>query len=362
MTWKNNIIVELLTHLRSWNLHMDKRKFYITKSQLVDKPKKLGRHIVILGAGASVAAFPSGDANGKRLPTMDNFIEMLGLEPVLERAGVKNIYRNFETVYGELYDNDPESPVLKEIEEIVYAYFDSLRLPSCPTLYDHLLMALRPKDIVATFNWDPFLFDAWNRNKDKVTLPDIVHLHGNVRVAYCQEHPAYGEHGMYCPECGEKLVPTRLLYPVTIKNYGNDTFIKTEWEVLRRGLPHAMTLTIFGYGAPHTDKEAVDLMKSAWDKENRFIERVEIIDIKNKDILWEQWDPFIVRTYLDHEQDYYESRISRYPRRSCEALFNQTVLGQPVENNPLPRDADFESLFSWFEPFIKAECTLDESE
>ncbi|MEW6087649.1 MAG: hypothetical protein AB1498_05040 [bacterium] len=47
----------------------------ITKSQLINKPENLRRHIVILGAGASVAAFPNGDANGKILPTMDNFVE-----------------------------------------------------------------------------------------------------------------------------------------------------------------------------------------------------------------------------------------------------------------------------------------------
>ena len=331
----------------------------ITKSQLINKPEKLRRHVVILGAGASVAAFPDGDANGKRLPTMDNFIKMLCLEPILERGGVKNIYRNFEEVYSELYEHDPESPLVKGIEETVYTYFNSLRLPERPTLYDHLLMSLRPKDIVATFNWDPFLFDAWNRNKDKVPVPEIVHLHGNVRVAHCPEHPAYGEHGMICPECSRELIPSRLLYPVTMKNYSDDTFIKTEWEVLKIGLKQGMTLTIFGYSAPTTDKEAIDLMKSAWDKENRFIERVEIIDIKNKENLWKQWDPFIVRTYFDHKQDFYESRISRYPRRSCEALVDQTVYGQFVEDNHIPRDADFDRLFSWLGPFFEAERALN---
>lgn len=330
----------------------------ITKAQLISKPRKLRRHIVILGAGASVAAFPDGDANGKRLPTMSNFIEMLSLDPLLGRVGVNNVNRNFEDVYNNLYENDPESRLLKEIEEIVYSYFNILRLPERPTLYDHLLMSLRPKDIIATFNWDPFLFDAWNRNKDKVPVPEIVHLHGNVRVAHCPEHPAYGEHGMVCPKCFRELVPTPLLYPITKKNYSDNTFIKTEWEVLRKGLRQAMTLTIFGYSAPTSDKEAIDLMTSAWDRENRFIERVEIIDIKNKENLWEQWDPFIVRTYFDHEHDYYESRISRYPRRSCEALVDQTVYGQFVENNPIPKNADFDGLYSWLQSFVDAERAL----
>ncbi len=317
------------------------------------------RHIVILGAGASIAAFPDGDANGKRLPTMDNLIEMLGLEPVLERGGVKNRRRNFEDIYSELYENDPGSPFLKEIEEIVYTYFDSLKLPESPTVYDHLLMSLRPKDIVATFNWDPFLFDAWNRNKDKVPAPEIIHLHGNVRLAYCPEHPVYGEHGMYCPECDRELIPSRLLYPVTMKNYVNDTFIKTEWEVLQKGLRQAMTLTIFGYGAPTTDKEAVDIMNSAWDKDNRLIERTEIIDIKDKEVLWTLWKPFIIRTYLDCPENFYQSRIANFPRRTCEALLAQTFYGQWVENNHFPLDANFDELLFWVKPLVEAERVLD---
>ena len=50
----------------------------VIKSDLINKPEKRGRHVVIVGAGASVAAFPKGDANRKILPTMDNLIEVLG--------------------------------------------------------------------------------------------------------------------------------------------------------------------------------------------------------------------------------------------------------------------------------------------
>ncbi len=87
----------------------------ITKSQLVNKPENWGRHIVILGAGASVSAFPHGDINGKRLPTMDSLIDMLDLEPVLKRGGVTDTRRNFESIYSELYEVGPELPILREI-------------------------------------------------------------------------------------------------------------------------------------------------------------------------------------------------------------------------------------------------------
>jgi len=225
-------------------------------------------------------------------------------------------------------------------------------------MYDHLLLSLRPKDIVATFNWDPFLFDAWTRNRKKIPVPQIIHLHGNVRLAYCPEHPVYGAHGMYCPECDRELVPSKLLFPIAMKNYVEDSFIKTEWEVMKKGLNQAMTLTIFGYGAPTTDKEAVDIMNSAWDKDNRFIERTEIIDKKNKEDLWKHWDPFIVRTYLDCFNDFYQSRIPNYPRRTCEALLDSTFYGLWVENNPLPVNANFDDLLLWVGPLIDAEEEL----
>jgi hypothetical protein len=42
-------------------------------------------HIVLLGAGASRAAFPNGDRNGMKLPLMCDLVEMLGLDSVLDK-------------------------------------------------------------------------------------------------------------------------------------------------------------------------------------------------------------------------------------------------------------------------------------
>ena len=44
-------------------------------------------HVVIVGAGASAAAFPDGDRNGKRLPTMLDFASTLGLDAILKETG-----------------------------------------------------------------------------------------------------------------------------------------------------------------------------------------------------------------------------------------------------------------------------------
>jgi hypothetical protein len=327
----------------------------ITKSQLINKPEIRGRHVVIIGAGASIAAFPQGDVNGSILPTMDNFIEVLKLETVLMQAEIECHGRNFEAIYSELYTKNPESDFLKEIEAAVYSYFGNLQLPEKPTLYDHLLLSLRSKDLIATFNWDPLLYDAWDRNVRIAPLPKIAYLHGNVRIGYCLEHRIKGENGMFCPECDRELTPSKLLYPVTTKNYNNDSFIEKEWDLFKFYLRNAFTITVFGYSAPNTDKEAVEIMNRAWGKNNRLIERTEIIDIKDKEVLWKQWSPFIVRTYFDCTKDFYQSRIANFPRRTCEALLDATYYGLFVENNPLPVDARFDELISWIEPLVEAE-------
>jgi hypothetical protein len=288
-------------------------------------------------------------------------VETLGLETVLDRAGIGYQGRNFEVIYSELYTKNPHSASIKKINEAVYTYFNNLRLPERPTLYDHLVLSLRSKDLIATFNWDPFLYDAWNRNEDVAPLPKIAYLHGNVRIGYCLEHRNKGENGMCCPDCGKELTPSQLLYPIAIKNYSNDAFIESEWNLLKLYLKDAFTLTVFGYSAPSTDKEAVDMMNSAWHKKNRLIERTEVIDTKDKEVLWKQWSPFIVETYFDCYKDFYQSRIPNYPRRTCEALLDTTFYGLWVENNPLPVNADFNDLISWIEPLTQAERTMIEN-
>jgi hypothetical protein len=60
-------------------------------------------HLVLLGAGASLAAFPDGDRNGRVLPLMHNLVEVVGLQPHLENLDIKYKGRNFEDVYSELH-------------------------------------------------------------------------------------------------------------------------------------------------------------------------------------------------------------------------------------------------------------------
>ena len=125
----------------------------------------IGRpHVVILGAGASRAALPTGDRQRRRLPAMTDFVEVVGLQQMLDEAGIEWRNRNFEDVHSDLFSQSGQKALSGSVERAVFEYFAVLELPEHPTIYDRLVLSLRPKDIIATFNWDPFLIQALQRN------------------------------------------------------------------------------------------------------------------------------------------------------------------------------------------------------
>ena len=138
-------------------------------------------HVVILGAGASRAAFPDGDAKKRQLPLMTDLIDCLGLNEDIRAAGFVDV-TDFEAIYDELATTKRNPSLRGEIESRVRDYFEQLELPDVPTLYDYLLLSLREKDCIASFNWDPFLAKAFIRNRDAASLPRILFLHGNVEI------------------------------------------------------------------------------------------------------------------------------------------------------------------------------------
>ena len=101
-------------------------------------------HLVILGAGASRATFPMGDGNGKELPLMQDFVEVLGLKHLLEENGVDKPYDDFEAMFSIISENKAHGSLRTELEKRISYYFEELRIPSHPTIYDHLILCLRP--------------------------------------------------------------------------------------------------------------------------------------------------------------------------------------------------------------------------
>ena len=312
-------------------------------------------HVVILGAGASLAAFPKGDKNGLRLPLMSDLITVFGLDEVLENHGISSAVGNFEELYSDIHGTG-NLDTLKDIEAKVTEHFSKLELSDGPTIYDLLVISLRSKDLIATFNWDPFLWQALSRNRRWIDVPNAAFLHGNVAVGYCADDWKMGPSGTRCPVCRKPYESTPLLYPIKQKNYQDNHFIKAEWSKLRRYLDSTYMITIFGYSAPDSDVEAIDLMKEAYKEPGiRELEQIEIIDIKTEDELRQTWSPFIVSHHYQICDDFYDSWIANHPRRTCDTMWQQLMECRFLDPHHLPITDDWNVIREWYQPLIEAE-------
>jgi hypothetical protein len=284
-------------------------------------------HVVILGAGATMAAIPDGDKNGKKSSVMNGFIEALRMTEILKGIKLKTSSNNLEDIYSELHGRPECDSIREELDRRIREYFSGLELPSQPNIYDLLLLALRKKDLVATFNWDPLLLQAYQR-ACKLTndLPNMAFLHGNVLVGYCRSHKWGGILTARCRECGEPFQPAPLLYPVACKNYAADPYIQDCWNAVRNKLKRAYLVTVFGYSAPKTDSEAIALMKNAWGAvEERTLEDFEFIDIRDEEALIASWQEFVHSHHYQVHRDFFSSSLAQHPRRTTVELFDRTM-------------------------------------
>ena len=324
---------------------------------------RVGRpHLVLLGAGASLAAFPNGDRSGLRLPLMNNVIQTVtGLSEYLHSQGIDDRSLDFEVFYSSLYGKKQYDYVKQTIEHLIYQYFAKLQLPDEPTLYDHIVLSLTGRDVIATFNWDPFLWQAVCRNQKRVghaNMPHPLYLHGNTAIGVCLRHDKIqiSHRDSICHKCYNSLDNSRLLYPVAEKDYNTDPFIKSSWVDLKKVLQNAYMFTIFGYSAPTSDVEAVDLLSEGWgDKYERSLEQIEIIDMLDESILKDRWDRFLHTHHFGTHTDFYESMLGKCSRRSVDACFGANINCVAWEEYPIPKDAPWQEIDVWLKPYIEAE-------
>ncbi len=304
------------------------------------------RHTVILGAGATIATIPNGDKFGRQSSVMDGLIEKLDMADILDEIDLRTKSNNLEDIYSELYSRPECRCEREELERRLYEYFDRLEIPDEPTIYDLLILSLTRKDVVATFNWDPLLLQAYVRcYRITNNLPHIFCLHGNVAMCYCKEHAEFGIKHAMCPICKRELVPTKLLYPVTEKDYESDDYIRNCWAAVQQAINESYMITIFGYSAPTSDKSAVDLLKQAWgDPEDRQLEEISIIDIIDEEEIPVKWKDFIHTHHYQYVKDFYSSYLGIFPRRSCEMVFSTFCLNIWADNTK-----GFHPNISWME-------------
>jgi hypothetical protein len=312
-------------------------------------------HVVILGAGASRAACLGGDANGKTLPLTNDLVRILGLEELLLKHGYDPAV-NFELTYSSMYGSPEADEARVELERRVRGFFSDLVLPASPTFYDYLVLGLRGKDLIATFNWDPLLFQAYGRNEHVGPLPKWHVLHGNVCIGVCYQDKRKGNVKSRCDSCKKPFTPMPLLFPIREKDYASNPLIKNEWEAAAHQMRYGYWLTIVGYRAPDSDAEAMRLLSEPWQENKwRSLAEIEIVDIRPRDEVEATWRSFFVRNHYSVFEDWRHLEILRYPRRSCEALFAQSQMNDPWKENPMPLGTDLATLQESIAPLLEEE-------
>ena len=323
------------------------------------------RHTVILGAGATIATIPNGDKNGKQSSVMNGLIGKLHLGDILSGIQLKTKSDNLEDIYSELHSRPECKEAVAALEKRLYDYFASLELPDEPTVYDYLILSLNEKDEIATFNWDPLLLQAYVRcHSITHKLPYIFCLHGNVAMGYCSAHKEYGMTDAECPICGELLPPTKLLYPVKNKGYTDDEYISKCWEAIQQCIEESYAITIFGYSAPSSDKEAVALLGKAWGPlEERQLEEVSVIDVIGEDEVREKWKNLIYSHHYRYTNSFFESYLGMFPRRSCEMIFATFQCNLPPDCNAGFREnMTWEELANYLEELLIEEYSTPDGE
>ncbi len=296
--------------------------------------KLVDPHVVIVGAGASKAACAT-DKRNCSVPLLKNILEVLSVDELLLKYGfIAKDISDFEEFYSDIYGNPIYEALCLQLECEVYNYFSKLELPDDVNLYDYLILSLTSKDLIISFNWDPFLLQAYRRNIEVSNLPQLAFLHGNVGVGICNTCRVKGYYGYDCPECYSKLEKMPLLYPIGQKDYNSNSVIRNEWRIAEEYLHKAAGVTIFGYGAPFTDNAAVELLKQALQKSNtKVICPVTIINLFSvKEEQLKKWSAFYdptMTTYVDKFQD---TMLWQNPRVSLETLFDAILQQHPRGN------------------------------
>ncbi len=287
---------------------------------------------------------------------MADYVETLGITDLIRKAGY-DPSGNFEAIYSSIHKAGLES-VLTDIDAATRTYFTALQLPDEATVYDYLVLSLRSKDVIVTFNWDPLLIQAYKRWRHLGdVLPQMVFLHGNVDLGVDRQAKVFGFLTDE-PYPGQQLVPTPLLYPIDKKDYQVDSFVAEQWRRATDGIGEAYYISIFGYSAPSTDVEARSLLLTAWQNNTTHrLARIAYIDIRNAVEVQNAWADFNVSSLhggvvpsLD------QSILMRHPRRSCEAFAFATLQQNPWQEDPLPLIRSRDELEAWIKPLVEEEA------
>lgn len=315
-------------------------------------------HVVIVGAGASIAACKI-DRNGKEVPLLKNIHNILGLTDEIKKYNFSNEQmEDFEKLFSDINGKTEYGDLQKKLEYEVCDYFSTLQIPEEPTLYDYLILSLTEKDAIISFNWDPFLMQAYRRNICVGNLPELIFPHGNSGVGLCYDCKIKGYANCFCPKCFKELKQMPLLYPIGKKDYNSKPIIVNEWNRAKDVLSKAAGITVYGYGAPVTDVEAVELMKLASSiSQMKDIVPFTIINLaENEEEQRKKWAEFYDKDMVLYCNSFEETLLWKNPRVSLETLFDAILQQQPrSEEKPFKKFSTLTEL----QEFIKTITEFD---
>lgn len=311
--------------MNSWGNLLPYRLPNVSGKRLVDP------HVVIIGAGASIAACPK-DKHGRPLPSLRGISNLPEIASILSKHDFPNDeLEDFELLFSNIYGKTEYADLVQALELEIYNYFRKIELPDCITYYDYLVLSLTEKDAIISFNWDPYLIQAYRRNMITGNLPRLIFPHGNVGVGVCYDCNQVSFVDLPCPVCSKKLAAMPLLFPIGKKDYNSNPLIRDEWKLARDYLSRANGITVFGYSAPISDVEAFDLMKTAYLKSNvREIAPFTIINTpRSKESQMEKWSEFFDRSMMIYCTSFEETILWNNPRVSLESLFDAILQQHP---------------------------------
>ena len=238
---------------------------------------------------------------------------------------------NFELLFSSIVGVPEYSELQEKLENTVRAYFQSLKIPESVTLYDYLILSLTRKDAIISFNWDPFLLQAYLRNINVGNLPQLIFPHGNVGVGICFNCNIKGYSNFACPKCLKPFDDMPLLFPIQKKNYFESSIIRNEWQLARDYLGRAAGVTIFGYSAPETDLDAYNILKESYKKSDIIIiAPFTIINLKSQEnVQREKWSEIYDEHMIQFFESFKDSNLWRSPRVSLEYLFDAILQQNP---------------------------------
>lgn len=293
----------------------------------------LDPHVVIVGAGASIAACRV-DKNGMEVPLLKNIHNILGMTDELKKYHFSDEeMQDFELLYSNIYGKAEYASLQMYLENGVREYFKKLTIPDELTLYDYLILSLTEKDAIISFNWDPFLMQAYRRNLSVGNLPMLIFPHGNVGMGICEKCHTMGYADTLCTECYEEYTDMPLLFPIGKKDYQSHDIIRYQWKMAKEYLAKAAGITVYGYGVPETDKEAYELMRKAYSESNiRDIAPFTIINLlSEKQIQIDKWKEVLDDKMVIFAERFEDTILWNNPRVSLEHLFDAILQQHPRE-------------------------------